>query len=243
MKKDFKTTLESLKMRGYWSVNVHPNNVLNNVIDPINKGKEIIKSSSIQFRGWDYPHYPTATLDHQDLYLAGDKVEAWIDYEQYKEVWRLYQNGQFIHMFALREDWWELDSWLPIDNYLKKIKPGSILEVIGAIYSITEMFAFLNNFIGSTNGDEYTVEISLTGTSGRKLHISDRGRAPLFMDYSAKINEIILPKKVFTKEQLVKSYLELAYDQIVYLFHQFNWDNPPERVIREDQKKLIERRL
>lgn len=244
MKKDFQSTLKTIKTRGYWKIHVYPNTPKPHLIEPVNNGKEIIRSASVHFRGWDYPHYPTQILDHQNVYVAGEKVEAWIDFDQYKEVWRLFNTGQFIHLFGLREDWWGEDSWLPADHYLKKIQPGTVLEAIGTIYSITEIYTFVRNLIQAKLYEgEVVVEISLIGAKDRKLFVSDPGRAPLFWEYKSVVDRIDFPKKVYKVEDLETNYLDLAFDQTVYLFNQFNWDNPPLQVIKEDQKKLIERRI
>lgn len=241
---DFQATLNKIKTRGYWQVNLYPANIQENVIESVTKAKELIQSSSVQLRGWDYPHFPTQTRDNQDIYVGeNDCIEGWIDWEMYKEAWRFYINGQFIHFFGLREDWWEEHSWLDEDDPLKKIKPGSVLEVIGTVYSLTEIYAFFSNLVQNLPVDEIVAEISLVGTKDRKLHISDFRRAPLFMEYACRLDKVNLPKKIYKKEDLISNYVDLAFDQIIYLFHRFNWENPNIPVIKEDQKKLIERRI
>jgi hypothetical protein len=241
---DFKTTLEKIKTRGYWQVNIRPVQIQENLIESVTRAKEIMQASSVQFRGWDYPHFPTQTRDHQDLYVGeNDSIEGWIDWENFKEAWRFYTNGQFIHLFGLREDWYEEHSWINENDPLRKIKPGTVLEVIGTVYSITEMYAFFGNLVQNLPVSEVEVEISLFGTKDRKLHISDFRRSPLFMDYSCRLDKVNLQKKVYKKEDLITNYVDLAFDQIVYLMHRFNWDNPNVAVIKEDQKKLIERRI
>lgn len=243
MNKDFDSTLTKIKSRGHWKIQIYPATIKEKILGEVIKGKEIIRNCAVELRGWDYPHFPTSTQEHQDLYVAGDKVEAWIDMEQFKEVWRFYQNGQFVHLFGLREDWWQEDKWLSEDHPLKKINPGEVLEVVSTTYSLTEIYAFLNNFVNSLDISEINVEIGLYKTKGRVLHLSDPGRMPLFSGYKSRIDEINLPKQTYTKEQITETFLDLAFDQIIYLFHQFNWDNPPLEVIKEDQKKLIERRI
>lgn len=242
MVKDFKSTLLKLKDRGYWKVHFYPNSVGFVSIDPINKGKEIIKSSSVQFRGWDYPHFPTNILEHQNIYVAGDKIEAWIDSGQYKEIWRFYNTGQFIHLFALREDWLKEDSW--VSSNLKEILPGTSLEIICAIYSITEIFSFIRNIVQAVlYKDGIVLELSLFGAKDRNLFISDSSRMPLMGEYKSVIDTIVFPKKIYGIQEIETNYLDFAFENIVYLFNQFNWDNPPMQVIKEDQKKLIERRF
>lgn len=241
---DFGSTLNKIKSHGYWRINFYPQIPNITVIGKIGDGKEIVRNASIELRGWDYPHFPTQTRDHQDIYVVGDKLEAWIDWERHKEIWRLYQSGQFIHFFGLREDWTAEDSWIPEDHPHKKLAPGSILEVIGTIYSLTEIFLFLKNLVETGLYDDgVVVEISLRNTKGRDLTVSDPMRAPLFGEYKCRGVDIDLPKKVFTKDAVLNDYLELALDATVDLFQQFNWSNPPIAVIKEDQKKLIERRI
>lgn len=242
--KDFSTTLNKLKSRGYWKVNFYPKNPNPSVIGKVLDAKEIVKTSAIELRGWDYPHFPTQTREHQDIYVAKDKIEAWIDWENYKEVWRLYQSGQFIHLFGLREDWYEEDSWISENDPYKKNKPGSIVSVLGTVYSITEIFAFLRNLVeaGLYEGG-VVVEISLQNTKNRSLVVMDPRRAPLFGDYKCRTDEIELSKKTFEKAEVIDNYLNLALDTMVDLFQQFNWSNIPLAVIEEDQKKLIERRI
>jgi sulfur relay (sulfurtransferase) DsrF/TusC family protein len=242
MEKDFQSTLAIIKTRGYWKIHIYPNSTDFVSIEPINKGKEIIRSASVQFRGWDYPHFPTQVLDYQNIYTTGDKVEAWIDYNQFKEIWRFYDTSQFIHLFSLREDWLKEDSWL--SQKLKVILPGAVLEMTGTIYSITEMYAFIRNLIQARlYKNEIAVEITLFGTKGRKLSIFDTNRMPLIEEHKSMMDMINFPKKVYKIQELETNYLDLAFEQIVYLFHQFNWDNPNIEAIKEDQRKLIERRL
>lgn len=242
---DFQTTLSKIKSRGYWQVELHPTQIQENMVESVSKAKQIIQSSSVHFRGWDYPHFPTQTRDHQDVYAGeNDSIEGWIDWEQFKEVWRFHINGQFIHLFGLREDWWEEHSWLNEDDPLRKIKPGAVLEVISTIYSLTEIYAFFANLVQNMPSvEEVVVEISLIGTKDRKLHISDFRRAPLFIEYACRLGKVNLPKMIYKRDNLISNFVDLAFDQIIYLFNRFNWDNPNIPVIKEDQKRLIERKI
>jgi len=241
---DFQTTLTKIKTRGYWQVNFYPSQIQENLVESVIKAEELIQTSSIQFRGWDYPHFPTQSKDNQDVYVGeSDCVEGWIDWEIFKEVWRFYTNGQFTHLFAMREDWWEEHSWLNEDDPLRKIKPGETLEIISAVYTLTEIYAFLSNLAQNLQVDQVAVEISLVGTKNRKLHISDFRRAPLFMQYPCMLDKVNLPKKIYKRDDLISNYVDLAFDQIIYLFQRFNWKTPNIPVIKEDQKKLIERRI
>ena len=61
----------------------------------------IVERNSVRLRGWDYPH-----IDYKSEQERGsDWACQEFQWEDELEVWRLYQNGQFIHYFALAGDW------------------------------------------------------------------------------------------------------------------------------------------
>jgi hypothetical protein len=242
--KDFISTLHKLKTRGYFIVDVYPNTINEERITPVIKCKEVLKDSAIQLRGWDYPHIPTVTLDHQNIYVAGSKVEAWIDWEQYKEVLQLHKSGHFLHLFGLFEDWFEEDSWNSGNDIYSKIKPGTVLLIINMVYRITEVFVYLRNLVNTGLYDDgITVKLTLNNTKNRVLKVIEPSRAPLFMDYRCMQDSIEFPEKTYSKDEVLNNYLDIALENIVYLCNQFNWDAPPINVLKEDQKKLLERRI
>jgi len=242
MSEDFQSTLKIIKSRGYWKIHLYPSTMDFLPIEPINKGKEIIKNTSVQLRGWDYPHFPKQSFEHQNIYVSGDKIEAWVDYDYHKEVWRLYNTGQFLHLFSLGEDWLMESHWS--SGELKKIPSGTVLSIEWSIFLITEIYYFIKNLIeAGLYKNEIILEMIIVGTKNRELTIFDPMRMPFIENYKSASKEIIFPKKIYEIKEFEINYLDLAYEQIFYLFNQFNWDNPNKSAIREDQKRLIERRL
>jgi hypothetical protein len=62
--------------------------------------------------GWDYPH-----VDHHNEVARGaDWVGQECQLEDELEVWRLYQSGQFVHYFAMADEWRDLSSLRPPDS-------------------------------------------------------------------------------------------------------------------------------
>lgn len=241
---DFHTTLEKIKARGYWRVKFYPNTPITTVISSPASAKDIVRNASVALRGWDYPHVPTEDFDYQAMYSASNKAEAWTDWENYKEIWRLYQSGQFVHYAGLTTDWYDEDGLIPDNSQLKKIRAGSILDIIDTIYTLTEVFVFLNNL--TTDGlydDGVNVEISLVNTKDRELQILEPRRASLLREYRSRNQDIDLEKQIFSKEQVLENYAELAFDEIISIFHQFNWDEPPIDTLRADQRKFLERNI
>jgi len=231
-----------IKKRGYWEINFSPKKFNTERISDRKTCKEIITKSAVELRGWDYPHVPTQDDEKQAMYFGQDYLEAYIDWWAHKEAWRFYQSGQFIHYLGLWEDWTEENGWA--SEELKKIKPSSILSIIGNVYTLTEIFEFLKRLtLQGVYDDGVKVSIKLVGMKERKLEILDLGRVPLMMSYIARVPEITLPTKEITKEEILNKTQEFALEYIRYLFETFGWENQPIEVFKNDQKKLLERKL
>lgn len=244
MEKNLQNTLTKISKSGYWRVRFLPAVEVDKIVEKRQDLKDVVAKNSLQLRGWDYPHIPTGNPAHQGMYLVQDHYEGWIDWDRHKEVWRIFENGQYIHLFALREDWSSEDVFSPQNDRYRTVESGKILEVIGTIYTITEIFAFLRNLYASEFYKfDVNVEISLRNTQGRKLFIWDPSRAPLFGDYECHAPEVTFSKRLVTKGEILSNFQDIALSYLIELFSQFQWENPPIQVLKEDQNKLLERRL
>lgn len=156
----------------------------------------------------------------------------------------MYKSGQFIHLFGLREDWFDEHDWLRENDPYKKIQPGSILNVTSNVYSIVEIFLFLKNMVDSGFYQEsLQVQLSLLNTENRQLQVLDPGRAPLFHNYTCYSKDIILETETYLTDEVSKNYLEIAFQKTIEIMYQFKWENPPESVIKEMQRNLIQRKI
>jgi len=233
--------LNKIKSRGYLRVSLRPLNYSPQRIKDLPECKKIVEECSVEFRGWDYPHFPRRKGEDTGLAPGDNYYEAWIDWGTHKEIWRMYQSGQFIHYLALNEDWWGEDTWY--GKEVRKIPPLTILSVIGTIYHFTEIFEFLSRLTQKGIYEEgLEISILLGNTQNRKLEILDPMRAPLFMEYKTG-GRIIQFSKKYPKKKLLEDSKELALQAIVHFFHRFDWDNPPLEVIKNEQEKLITRKL
>ena len=226
-----------IKERGYWKINFHPIKFIPNLIPSGEDCIEILTNNIVRLRGWDYPHIPREGVDNQGIYPGDDYYEAYIDWDIHKEAWRFYQSGQFIHYRALEEDWMQ-ESVFGY-NY---IKPGSILEVIMTIYTLTEIFEFLRRLtVGSNVYEEGgIIKIELINMNGRMLKLLDPMRSSLSMSYIARIPEIKIPEKIVTKEDIMNKSKELALESLAHVFKTFGWVNQPMVIFKSDQQKLLE---
>lgn len=230
-----KDILNKIKTRGYWEVTIHPTEFIENRIDNPTKCKEIIRQLSVQLRGWDYPHYDYNNNPKTNI----DFVEQEFEWQDKIEYWRYYQSGQFVHFFAMWEDWQEYST---IMGPKLSAKPGQVLSVFNALYHFTEIYEFASRLaVKGYIGAACRVHITLHGTKGRSLRILDPSRL-LFANYRSELDTI--PKDIKTDTStIISKSADLALEHCVWVFQRFNWDNVPIGVLKEEQRKLLDRRL
>lgn len=231
-----KKFIDKIKSRGYWRINFQP--LVDKEKLTLAECNELIEKNNVSLRGWNYPHYPGRRGDDTDVESHDNFYQGWVDWENHKEFWRMYQSGQFLHYLALREDWLEEDSWS--DDLRKKIKPMEKLGVTGStIYQITEIFEFLARLAQAGVYDEgIKVNIELFNTKDRELWIEHQMRAGFLRPYKTSSNSIIFSKK-YTKESILSSPRELAFEAICYIFDRFGWHNPSPDMIQKDQDEIL----
>lgn len=229
--------LEKIKSRGYWRVVIRPVRFEKERIKSLAECAELVRRCKVSLRGWDYPH----VSGRYEVQSGLDWVESLTDWNGYKELWRMYQSGQFLHLFGCREDWLGEASILGPSKY-SNIKPGSVLSVLSTLYSVTEIYEFASRLAEKNLFDNSVyLSIGLHGMKNRKLKVFDIGRS-LFNDYICQINDLPLSKTITLEEILGRSH-DLALHHTVWIFERFNWRSPPEEIFREDQKKFLERRM
>lgn len=244
MPNNFESTKNKIKSHGYWKVRFYPTEFNDSLLSESQECLEMVRGCSVQLRGWDYPHVPTKDDELEERYIAGDRAESWIDWRIHKEIWRLFQNGQFIHYFAQWDDWYSEDDWLADNEYYTKIKPDTVFDAIGLVLRLTEIFLFLKNLVdmGLYSGN-IKVEISLHNTDNRTLVLHDRSRIPFMASYRCRISDIAVVNKVLSSDEISLRYQELAREAAEYVFKQFQWTSFSSPDIAEDQRKLLERRM
>src|SRR3989338_273974 len=107
-----KEIIAKIKSRGYWKVQFRPT-VFNKTLMPDrNALRDIVQKNSVEIRGWDYPHISHWSNPQQRRPTVGDDfVEGGVDWSEFVEFWRMYQSGQFIHLFGVHEDWFDRNQW------------------------------------------------------------------------------------------------------------------------------------
>lgn len=198
----------------------------------------MVEGCKVFLRGWDYPHI-------ERIVSGQDYVWSEIDWEIYKEYWRFYQSGQFVHYFGCLEDWWQgstLDAKLGA-----QYRPGEVLELIMTLHRLTEIYEFASRLAQKGVFDEHmSLIVELHGMRGRRLTCLSK---PFFSAFGPYISQEIDLKfeSTLVVQDLIARAAEHALEQSLKVFERFNWRDTrtPENVsnLRVDQRNLLERRL
>jgi hypothetical protein len=218
--------LQEIQSKGYWKVVIRPEKFNKETIS-IEKLKEIIIECQVRQRGWPFPviDRPHGKTFFGDNFLVSN--ELW---GKFAEEWRFYQSGQFICYKGIVEDRIQYDPY----------SSGKNLEVIIALYTITEFFIFAKNLISKKIlGDSIQIKIELFGTNNRKLIIADPFRH-LHDDYICQIEHLTVFEGVIPITKLLADYDKIALESTMRVFNKFGWLNPDmEKVLKNDQEKIL----
>jgi hypothetical protein len=234
--------ISKIASRGYWKVIMHPSEFKKDRLETLLECQKLIEDCKVSLRGWDYPHF---LVGKEDIISAADYVWSTTDWEMYKEYWRFYQSGQFVHYFGCAEDWWrgsKLDA-----NLGKQYEPGEVLELTMVLYRLTEIYEFASRLAQKrVFGEQMWLEIELHGMQNRRLISLDK---PFFGTFGPYVSQETTLKfeTLFTVQDLIATAAEKALEQSLKVFERFNWRDAriPESVtsLRMDQRKLLERRF
>ena len=234
--------LSKIKKHGYWTIIIRPNRFDNEKIQTLNDCLKFVKESKVSLRVWDYPHIDANNRPYANNRPL-DYVQQTIDWDLHRELWRMYQSGQFVHLFACHEDL--LLNQINLGPGPAKITPlpGTVLSVLSTLYSMTEIYEFASRLAAKNifNRD-LSLEISLNGMKNRKLVFFEPGRTRLG-NYVCSSNELTRMKSIPVSDLLAIRSSELALEHTLWVFEHFNWKPSPLDILREEQKKFIERRI
>lgn len=225
--------LKKLKQRGYWEVLVRPGEFIEKRTESLAKCKEIVRETNVQLRGWDYPHYDS----YDPPKSANEYVWSEVDWKYFIAHWRYYQSGQFIHFFAMPEDWLDLS---PFGNE-RMYEPGECLWFKRTIFTFTEIYEFSARLATKgVLGESCTVSVTLHKTKNRTVRTEELSRL-LFADYTCAIDPVTCKINLSTADLIARS-AEIARGQATSVFHQFNWDHITPLALKEDQAELLRQR-
>jgi len=225
--------LEKIRSRGYWKVVIHPATFVDKRVPNIPELYQILQKTSVQLRGWDFPHLDTQTKPRIDKDWIGQEI----DWEYHVELWRFYQSGQFVHLSGMAEDWRNQSRLAPPPEDWEL---GLVLGVERTVFRFTEIFEFAARLSLTGAGEEQVhMEIVVSGLKDRALRVDPANRTPFPSSMKASIKE--LPYKAdLPRIQLITEPRQLALKPAVEVFRRFGWD-PNLDLLRDMQDKLLHR--
>jgi len=240
---------EIIMQKGYWRVVIRPTESFYKV-DRFNISElaNIIEDNQVRLRGWYYPH-----VGRNDIKIIGQNITSnECNSHGYIEYWEFMTSGQFVHIFAMNEDYIideqkanEIKSDFAFNkNRAKDIK--KFFATASAIYKFTEIYLFASNLAQldqNKDVDEFEIIIELYDVKDRLLFIWNRGR-DLWSPYVCNFNNgKISFFETYKKDDLIAKFDSYSLEKVIKTFQFFGWQNPNEQVIQNDQRKLLERRL
>jgi hypothetical protein len=235
MKLDEKQLSDLIKSRGYWEIEITPHQYKADRIE-LNEILHLVEKSQVHKWGRYYPRIAHKNDWTGELFNGNNYSESLIDDgNQHKEIWRMYQSGQFIHYLALREDWGYANSSASMTENSRKLQ-----EIILTLYTVTEVFLFVSR-LASNNlfEDSVNIIIKLHDAYNRALFFSNPERE-LHDNYLCNIREPITIESNISVNDILSNSPRLAMDTVVKIFRLFNWkSNQIAEILRSDQDKIL----
>lgn len=236
------TLIDKIKSQGYWRVIIKPTQFNKSLIPSLTECQRLIEESKVYLRGWDYPHLPRygqGLVNGVDWLEASTDSMVWIPMLEY---WHFYQSGQFAHLFNCGEDWVNRDQ-LQIQNWRNLPLPERVLSILNTVYRVTEIYEFAARLAAKgIFRSDLSITVELHGMKDRGLVVTGHMRAPLLDNYICGVDALPYSKTV-SLEALLAQASELALESLLWFFERFNWQSIPVHTIRDDQRRLLERRL
>lgn len=230
----------------HWRVLIRPDKYKEQLIGNLGKCYEIIEKSKLSLRGWDYPHLSGRQSERAQ---GKDWIASWSDFMGHCEYWRLYQSGQFVHLFSVREATEEgvkeklRNTMKQHLSHQKDVNIDSVpgfISIVNFVYNITEIFEFAARLSQAVPYFEKTnIRIELNKIKGFVLAASfDR----IWFEYYSASEDSLDNEWSIENAALLANSKDAALNAIIWYFERFGWLVPPIEVIKQDQENLIKGR-
>jgi hypothetical protein len=212
----------------HWRVNFRPEEYRPESVPRIHDLFELVDRSAVSFRGWNYPHASSRLTERT---VSKDYVASWANFMGHVEYWRLYQSGQFIHLFSVPEVGNE--AWR--NKYAHVEAPG-IFSIKNFLFTLTEIFEFAARLAQERlYSGKLGINIDIKQIRGFVL-VTDFDR-PLFGKYETREESLGKLWEVEI-EDLILDRGQIAISAAIWFYERFGWKNPPRSVLEGDQAVL-----
>jgi len=231
--------LQEIKSLGYWRIEIHSTDYKDKRLPRRAAMHDILNQATVSLRGWPYPYSRAEETTYNTKWLEGQ-----VNWDYYREYWRLYESGQWLHYLGLpgaritRERLFQGQSPLPPQH-------AGYLHVRGdVLFTLTEVLRFAVGLAqGGILDPAAFISVQLHNTKDYMLVESFERFFP--HEYVNQSDKPIEQQHKLPVNELSAVADQTALQMSIRVFEVFGWI-PSEAAIRtltEDQKKLIERRL
>jgi hypothetical protein len=123
----------------HWRVTIRPADYSPELIQTLRSCFDVVEKCKVSLRGWDYPHLSRRPNERGQ---GENWVASWSTFMGHVEYWRLYQSGQFLSLFAVREF-----SEKEFGEHLRQITLGHLRHVSGVDWTGVPGFVSITNFV------------------------------------------------------------------------------------------------
>ena len=227
----------------HWRVNFRPDYYDPKLIPNLAECFRLVEQTSVRFRGWPYP-YLSNRPEERGVREKG--VEAWTDNEYATEYWRLYQSGQFLHLFTFEEN---TPHYRRQQCAARRLHDGS--EVRGFVYfpsflyTVTEIFEFATRLcLKKLYRGSLKITVELKDIERFRLWSPDPARSG---PYEWVCHESDLSRSwSFPSAELIANSADYALNATIWFYERFGLYEPDAGLLkgdlRRDQQELLSRR-
>jgi hypothetical protein len=227
----------------HWRVTIRPADYTPELIPNLCDCFDTVEKCKVSLRGWDYPHLSRRQSERGQ----GDNwVASWSTFMGHVEYWRLYQSGQFLNLFAVREF-----SEKEFGDHLRQVsashfrgvdlaKVPGFISITNFLYTMTEIFEFAARLCQSGPlGGTIVIGIALKDIRGFAL-TTDWDRA-WFNLYQAS-QDVLKKEWTIPSDSLMSKSASHSLEAVRWFFERFGWLDPSMAILQTDQQTFIRKR-
>ncbi|MFQ5872196.1 MAG: hypothetical protein ACE5JL_00140 [Dehalococcoidia bacterium] len=230
--------LQEIKSRAYWRVEIRSTEYDSSRLPNRAAMTALLRAVVVSFRGWPYPYF-----EPNESRYNGKWLEGHINWEAYKEYWRLYESSQWLHYFAAH------GVWLPKDKLFSGRSPkppdhAGYIHVRDTLYTVTEVFRFAIG-LAERGVLDPVAHLSISLCNTRDCMLYEDFERLFFYNYVSESDQPISQEWNVPASELRAVADEKALEMATKILSVFNWtpDEGQVRILADDQRKLLERKL
>jgi hypothetical protein len=240
--------VKKIESRGYWAIIIESLGGLSkDTKNLVPRDKyHILQTTNVQYRGWPVPYFPNIGDLNQngEFVKISENISGGIDWEHYKQIFTLFQSGQFVLISGVSEDWVDESERLQMSE-LNSYKEQKILSFVSTTYYFTEVFIFISKFINSDlfqDVSDFHVKFSLKNTNNRTLKMFGANRVEFFKDYTSTAGDIKIYNRTINSKTFAKTWKKELLNSTINFYKYFGDYVPNSKVIESDIDNLLERK-